>query len=142
MRARIVVIAVALSGCYVRSGLGRFAPTPGTAVRVNLRPEEAAGLTDLLGAGVSGLDGRVFSVTRDSLLLDVSQVLRWDQSVDRWHGERVALALRSVSTVEGRRFSVARTALLAAGFTTAVVVLARAFSTNLPNPNYPCNMNC
>jgi predicted anti-sigma-YlaC factor YlaD len=130
------------SGCYVRSGLGTLAPTPGTTVRVNLKPEYAAGLTDLLGAGVSGLDGRVFSITRDTMRLDVSQALHWDQSVERWHGERVALALGSVSTVEGRRLSVAHTALLAAGFATALIVLARAFSTNLPNPNYPCNMNC
>jgi hypothetical protein len=74
MRPWPVVLAVPLlaSGCYVRSGLGRLAPTPGTTVRVNLRPEYAAGLTDLLGAGVSGLDGRVFSITRDTMLLDAS----------------------------------------------------------------------
>ena len=125
----------------MRSGLGTVTPTPGTTVRVNLRSEYAAELTDLLGAGASGLDGRVFSISRDTLLLDVSQVFRWDQSAQRWHGERVALALSSVSTVEGRYFSVARTALLAAGFATAVVVLGRAFSTNLPDPNR-CSVNC
>jgi hypothetical protein len=86
MRPWPVVLAVPLlaSGCYVRSGLGRLAPTPGTTVRVNLRPEYAAGLTDLLGAGVSGLDGRVFSITRDTMLLDVSpRVLRVRRSEGR-----------------------------------------------------------
>jgi len=133
-----VAISVTLAawGCYTFTTLRTGSPTPGVGVRVTLDREAAARLTDQLGPGASALDGRVLSSTHDSVVLAVTRVLRQNESVDPWKGERVALERGSVTLIQGRNLSVARTTLLAGGFVAAVIIIANSLSLNLSNPNH------
>jgi hypothetical protein len=95
----------------------------------------------LIGPDASAVDGRVLAGPPDTLLLGVTRVLRRNERTEAWRSERVALARSWVASVEGRRLSMSRTALLAAGFVAVVVVIGRSVSTDLPNPNR-CTVNC
>lgn len=134
--AGVMAPALAASGCYTLTTLRTGSPTPGASVRVTIWREAAAGLTDQLGAGVNALDGRVLSSTADSLVLGVNQVLRQNESVDPWRGERVALARSWLTQIQGRNLSVVRTTLLAGGALAAVIIIANSLSLDLSNPNH------
>lgn len=114
------------AGCYGLTVVPTTSPTPGMTVRVFLAPGSTDNLTGLLGPDADALDGRVLSSTPDTVFLGIHRVLRQDGRVEAWGGERVALALRSVTSVEGRHLSVVRTALLVGGVVTAMVLIARS----------------
>jgi len=136
-----LVIPLLASACYTRRQLDTLGPAPGSTVRVALRPDAAPRLMALIGPDASAVDGRVLAGPPDTLLLGVTRVLRRNERTEAWRGERVALARSWVASVEGRRLSMSRTALLAAGFVAVVVVIGRSVSTDLPNPNR-CTVNC
>ncbi len=130
-RAIAIAVALAACGCYTFTTLRTGSPTPGIGVRLTIDREAAA-----LLAGASALDGRVLSSTHDSIVLAVSRVLRQNESVDPWQGERVALARGSVTLIQGRNLSLMRTTLLAGGFVAAVIIIANSLSLDLSNPNH------
>lgn len=132
-----IALSVLGAGCYVRSGL-TTAPLPGASVRVILTPEAAAELADRIGPGAKALDGRVVSSTPDTLLLSVTRVLRQDEGVSPWRGERVALAQGALQSVEGRRFSTERTVVLGAALVAGLVAMGRAVikQPQLPGPGH------
>ena len=132
--AALAAAVAALGGCYSNYTL-RSAPTAERQVTVTLTDAGSRELAPSLGAGVQLIDGRVVSASADALVMDVVRLVHQDESATRWHGERVTVPMHAVEMVEGRRFSVVRTAVLAGGLVTLVYLLGRSFSLDIP-PDY------
>lgn len=124
----------ALSGCYSNYTL-RSTPAAERQVTVTLTEAGTRALAPTLGDSVVSIDGRVLSASGTALVVAVARLVYEDEHATSWRGESVTVPAYAVESVEGRRFSVLRTALVTGGIIAAVYLLSQAFSINIP-PDY------
>lgn len=127
--------------CYNYVPLAPPAPAPGSSLAVELTDSGTDVLGRYLGPNVALVDGRLLSVTPDSLALSVRSVTDREGIDHFWRGETVSLPRRLVATLSRRRLSVGRTTVFAAGAALGAVLVLRAFgvissgsSSSMPPP--------
>lgn len=130
MQAFFVSLLLLLTGCYT------YAPVPGmtlgrgTAVRARLAAPSDFRLTELTANGVVTIDGEV--VRQDTGELVVSAL--WLRSQTGYEfpaaGETVTIPAERLAGIEQKRFSVARSAMVAGAGVLASVLFVAAFGTD------------
>ena len=142
-RSSTIAFALLLSGCYSYQGveLSRQVSTGGKHVRIELTDAGTANVVPAIGQFVLSVEGLVAEAGAQGLTLSLESVTRRGEGSAKWNGEKLTLAVGDIRRLEERRTSRGRTAIAAAGFGGAGVVLliAIAKSTGLVsgNPNRP-----
>jgi len=111
-RIALLLTLVVLTGCF------SYAHTPGPAplgrdVEIELTDAGSANMARLVGPNVISIRGRTTEVRGDSLHLAVESILKRRGTDELWSNEPLAIAHSDISSVSTRRFSVARSSLLA-----------------------------
>ena len=123
---RSLLLAAVLSGCYVTVPLANpTRPEPGTKLVVQLTDAGADDLARYLGPGVAQVDGRLLQASDTGLQLAVSQVSMRSGQEQFWKGEAVTLPRATIATVQQRKMSTTRSALLAG------IIIAGAISVKV-----------
>jgi hypothetical protein len=122
MRVRFTICSVALvaSGCYSNVPIQLSTAQPSTKLVVALTDAGSDSLARYLGPGVETVSGKLLQNGEDGISLAVSNVTMRSGAEQFWKGETVALPKYSIGTVQERKLSKPRTALLSA----AIVVAA------------------
>ena len=113
MRCSYLVFAIAiLSGCYSYARVP--GPTPvGAEVEVELSDAGSASLAPLIGPHVVSIRGRTTGIEGDTVRLAVSSILKRRGVDELWSKEPLALDRAYISSTRTRKFSWARSSLLA-----------------------------
>lgn len=113
MRRSYVLFAILiLPGCYSYARVP--GPTQvGTEVEVELSDAGSASLAPLIGPHVVSIRGRTTDVAADTVRLAVSSILKRRGVDELWSREPLAVSRAHIATVSTRKFSWARTSLLA-----------------------------
>ena len=104
--------ALAAGGCYTYTPL-YTAPVPGTQVSLELNDRGRVGLEQNVGPEVAVVEGLLTDATDSALVVEVREVRSLYGDRSRWAGERVTIRPDYVRTMSERRYSGARTAVLA-----------------------------
>lgn len=107
-----LVALVLLGGCYSYSRVAS-PPSAGTDVEVELTDAGAADLARLVGPNVVSIRGRVNELGSDTLLLAVESVLKRSGTDEFWSKEPLPIPRISIASIATRKFSAARSGLLA-----------------------------
>ncbi len=103
-----------LSGCYTYVPLRTTAsPEPGDRIQIELNDAGRVGMTDAIGPEVGKVEGTLESASDSEVVLRVGQVWGEYGGVSRWEGERVAFKQAYIRSLNERRFSALRTAIVA-----------------------------
>lgn len=114
-----------LSACYTYAPVVGGSPSPGDDVRIRLAQEPATRISERTGRTVRSLEGKVFRVAPDSLVLDVGWGAVYAGTVFEGRRDTLAFHDRDLLEVDRKEFSRGRTALLGAGFVAAIVLVVR-----------------
>lgn len=119
--AALIAAAVILNGCYTYATAPATLPR-GTPVRVHLQPPQDVRLREVTVNGASRVDGEVVNLEPDQLTLSAFTVATAFGGEYLAHGRTVTLSRNALALIERKRFSLWRTAALAAaGFAAAVL---------------------
>ena len=138
--AALLLAATPAAGCRSYAPVAPGAGTSGTAgrvVRVRLTPDGGTALAPTIGPRGTALEGTLVAADDSSVTMDVRAVTRESGDDERWPGERLRVARRSVAGVDVVRTSVKRSALLAGGVVAALLVLRAAFGGTESVPRVP-----
>jgi len=117
--------AFLLAGCYSYAPVDSQSPAPpGGYVALNITDRGRVGLNERFGEGVRQISGRVVSLNANDLVLSVDQVRNLEGETTRWSGEETRVSREYVGFITERRFSAARTSLVAAGIGAAIYAMA------------------
>jgi hypothetical protein len=105
---------LAAGGCYKSVPLASSPLREGSELEVRLIDSRAPVLADLVGNRATVVRGRYLGTTADSLRLGVLGITKQDGTEDFWKGERVALSRADIATINVRKLSGSRTAMLLA----------------------------
>ncbi len=125
-RARGCLLALApavVPGCYYYVPM-QSAPAPGVAVEVQLNDTGRVGMASAVGPEAGSIQGVVASNTDTGFVVLVSKVLGEYGGVAKWEGEAVSIRPEYVRSMRERKFSKARTALVAIVATAGFVAFA------------------
>ena len=110
-----ILAAALLCGCYTYRNI----PVESTAllapVRVELTDSGSQELTKQVGPRSVMLEGVLAARSDSDLTFGVTALTRINGVEETWHGERVTVALSSVSRLQRRKFSAVNTGLFIAG---------------------------
>jgi hypothetical protein len=113
--------ALVLNGCYTYVAAPPTLPR-GTSVRVQLQAPQDIRLREVTVNGASRVDGEVVNLEPDRLTLSAFSVVTAFGGEYLAHGRTVTLSRNALARIDRKRFSVWRTAVLAAaGFGAAVL---------------------
>lgn len=101
-----------LSGCYSYSRVAA-PPVTGTDVEVELTDAGSAGLAHLVGPNVVSVRGRVVENGSDTLTLAIESVLKRSGIDEFWSKEPLGIARPQIASIATRKFSAAKSGLLA-----------------------------
>lgn len=101
------------AGCYEYDAIATSQWSVGTQVRISLSDEGTVGLRPLLGPSAERLEGRVQRSDDSSITLGVTELMRRNGVAETWNGESVRIERSQIAQQSQRRFSPARTAVLA-----------------------------
>ena len=118
--AAVALFAVLVGGCYSYTPVST-APQPGAHVAFDVNDRGRVGIADSLGPGVTRVEGLLADRTDSLYVIHVTEVASIRGPAAKWNGETVSLRPEYISGITERRFSKARTALLAGGVTAAFV---------------------
>lgn len=118
------VAALVLCGCYVTTPVP-LAPAPqaGTKLHVQLTDAGATSLAQYLGPGVGYIDGRLLAQDDTSMSLAVTATTLRSGNEQMWKGETVSLPHSAIATVQVKKVSWWRSALVAGGLIAAVTTV-------------------
>jgi hypothetical protein len=109
-------IMLVLCGCYVTTPIPTApAPAVGTKLHVQLTDVGATSLAQYVGPNVSYIDGRLLSETDTTVALAVSGTTLRSGDEHYWKGETVSLPHSAIATVQTKKVSWWRSALLVGG---------------------------
>lgn len=112
-------------GCYSYAPVDSRAAAPtGGYIALNITDRGRVGLNDRFGEGVREISGRVLEQNANDLVLSVEQVRNLDGETTRWSGEETRVNRDYVGYISQRRFSAARTSLVAAAAGVAIYAMA------------------
>lgn len=116
--------AFLLVGCYTLQPTGGPVPQLGTIIGLDLNDAGRAALGGSMGPEIAQVEGRLVQKDTGEFVVAVTDVhlLRGGDQV--WRGEQVHIKAGFVSSVYERRFSVTRSAALAAVGVGAVAIIA------------------
>jgi hypothetical protein len=119
VRPSLCSVALALSACYSNVPIQLSTAQPNTKLVVSLTDAGSDSLARYLGPGVATVGGKLLQNTDSGVSLAVSQVTMRSGAEQFWKGETVALPKYSIGTVQERKLSKPRTALLTAAIIAA-----------------------
>lgn len=133
----IAGLAVLLVGCYTLEPTGGPVPELGKIIGLDLNDAGRAALGGSMGPEIGQIEGRLVQGDSTEFVVAVTDLhlLRGGEQV--WHGEIVHINSGYVSSLYERRFSVTRTAVLAAAGAGAVAIIATRGLIGLGNPSSP-----
>jgi hypothetical protein len=123
---RIAVLAVALSGCYTYGPMTNGAPELGKPMRVTLTLTGGDSLARWLGPNVATVDGRLVLATESAYELGVTSIVMHSGMEQYWKGETVTIPKSLISSVQARKFSWAKTGVLAGVVVVTVLALQQS----------------
>jgi hypothetical protein len=116
--------AFVLCGCYVNTPLVTTVPEPGTRLHVQLTDDGAQSLARYLGPNVAYIDGRLIQRQDSGMTLSVNSTTARTGEQQSWKGENVQIPKSAVATVEQKKVSKWRTALVAGVVVAGVAVIS------------------
>lgn len=130
-RLSIAGFALLLVGCYTLQPTGGPVPQPGTIIGLDLNDAGRAALGGSMGPEIGQVEGRLIQKDSGEFVVAVTDVhlLRGGDQV--WRGEEVHIKSGYVSSVYERKFSVSRSAVLAAAGVGAAALIATRGLTGL-----------
>lgn len=130
-RAAIAMLLLLTSGCYAYTTVPPTDLTPGGGreLRLTLTDAGSAELWRVLGPRAEAVDGRVTARDSSAFSVAVAQVVRSSGTEERWSGELIRVPQPAVARVQSRRFSTARTMLVAGGLAVITYAVARIVDT-------------
>src|ERR1700674_1631011 len=121
------LITAVLSGCYEYLEVPATPNLAGHEVQLSITDSGSLVLAPQVGYGIEAVDGKLISDSDMRYQVAVTGIRRRDGMEADWKGEAVSIPHDVVSTVMERRFSRARTTLLAGATTIAMIAVKRAF---------------
>ena len=114
-----------LAGCYVNRPLldSRPEPAPGTRLVIELTDVGRVAMAPQVGPDVGRVEGALIQRSDSQYVLGVSKVFGLYGALQKWEGEQMAFPAPYVRRLYERRFSLARTLVVAGGMTVGLVVL-------------------
>jgi hypothetical protein len=112
VRARIIIGAVLLMGCYTYRPLATPVPHQGTRVSAQLTGQGSVDLTGQIGPDVLHVEGEVIRADSTGLELVVREIESFRGIRSDWHGEQVRIPMEAVAGMQERRLSVGGTGLM------------------------------
>src|SRR6266511_580905 len=128
-RASVLLGCCLIAGCYIYRPLAARYPEPATYLAVTLTDAGSDGLARYIGPDVGVVRGRFQSAGEHGLALAVAQVELHRGDVLTWQGETVVVPRAFVASVQERRVSGGRIALLAGGSVLALLATYRALGS-------------
>ena len=125
----LMCLLISATGCYYYQPLGTPAPRPGTYMQVMLTDSGTSHFWGYLGPDVGNVRGRLITADPQVFALSVESVEQRHGQVLTWKGEAVTLRREYVATVQERRLSKSRVALLAGGSVVGLVATVAALAT-------------
>jgi hypothetical protein len=123
MRAAMLLLAA--TACYSYAPVDSQAPAPaGGYVALSITDRGRVGLNERFGEGVREISGRVVEQNANDLVLSVDHVRNLEGETTRWAGEETRVNRDYVGFITQRRFSAARTSLVAVGVGAAIYAMA------------------
>lgn len=120
--AVLSTLALLLQGCYETLPLQQ-GPAPATVtVQLVMNDKGRLAVADKLGGSVDKVEGVVTAQNADSYTISITDVYQLNGNVNKWEHEAVTIAKEGVDGYKIHRFNQARTLVLAAAVTVAVVV--------------------
>lgn len=110
-----IVAAVLLCSCYTYRNTPVESATLLAPVRVELTDSGSQELTKQVGPRSVMLEGVLAARSDSDLTFGVTALTRTNGVEETWHGERVTVAVSSVSRMQRRKFSAMNTGLFIAG---------------------------
>ena len=124
----LMVMTPYLTGCYTVQPVASTNAPSGAHLVAEVTDRGRVELSEMLGAGVVRVHGRLASASDSAYVLQVSRVDYLSGQKSFWTGERVSLNRNYVSTLGERRLSRSRSWLAAGVVTVAVAALAATIS--------------
>lgn len=129
LRGAVALVGLlALSACYSYVPMVGETPAPGEDVRVRLSQTRSVELSERTGHPIRSLEGKVFRVAPDTLVLDVGWGSIYEGTLLAGRRDTLAFHQPDLLEVDRRELSRGRTALLGAGLAAAVVLIVRGLS--------------
>lgn len=123
-----ISLLVSATGCYYYQPLETPVPAPGTYMQVLLTDSGTSHFWGYLGPDVGQVRGRLISADGQALALSVQSVEQRHGQILSWKGEPVTLGREYVATVQERRVSKGRIALLAGGSVVGFIATVTALT--------------
>jgi hypothetical protein len=117
-----------ITACYTYAPVIGGPPSPGDDVRVQLAQEPASRISEMTGRSVRSLEGKVFRVEPDSLVLEVGWGAVYAGTILEGRRDTLAFHERELLEIDRRAFSRGRTALVGAALVAAIVFAVRGLS--------------
>jgi hypothetical protein len=124
----VVSLLIAATGCYYYQPLDTPAPRPGTYMQVMLTDSGTSHFWGYLGPDIGNVRGRLITVDPQAFALSVQSVEQRHGQILTWKGEPVTLRREYVATVQERRVSKSRLALLAGASVVGIVATVAALT--------------
>lgn len=121
----IVVLPLLAAACYSYAPVDSQAPTPaGQYVALRITDRGRVGLNERFGEGIREITGRVVQQDGSDLVMSVDHVSNVEGETTRWAGDTTRISRDYVGFITQRRFSAARSSVLAAGAAVAIYAMA------------------
>jgi hypothetical protein len=117
-----------LGGCYAYVPIDNGKPAPGNEVALELNAAASDSFAPVLGRGTRNVRGRVMS--SDSLGLELALTASGPEGAERfWDGsQRLVISWNEIGSLQARRFSVGRSAIMGGALVGAAIGAAAAFN--------------
>ena len=115
------LMVVAVQGCYTYVPVTSNVPPTGERVALHITDRGRVELADRLGPGVVRMEGLVARTDSTDYVVNLHRIAQIGTGTSRWSGEPVRVNRSYVGSVEIRRLSRGRTALVAGAVTAGVV---------------------
>src|SRR5437879_12357272 len=125
----VLPLLTSAAACYYYQPLDAPSPQPGTYMQVMLTDSGTSHFWGYLGPDVGNVRGRLITADPQVFALSVESVEQRHGQVLTWKGEAVTLRREYVATVQERRLSKSRFALLAGGSVVGLVATVAALAT-------------
>jgi hypothetical protein len=126
VRLRAAVLAsLAAQACYSYAPVDSQSPAPaGQYVALRISDRGRVGLNDRFGEGVREIAGRVVQQEGNDLVLSVDHISNLEGAVTRWAGDTTRVNRDYVGYMTARRFSAAKTSLIAVAAAAGIYVMS------------------
>jgi hypothetical protein len=111
-----------LQGCYETLPLQQGSAPATVSVQLVMNDKGRLAVADKLGGSVDRVEGMVTAQNADSYTLSVTEVYQLNGNSAKWENEPVTISKDGVDGYKIHRFNQARTVILAAAITAALVV--------------------